>query len=639
MIHPLTIAYTECHTPYQILSKMANRHGLIAGATGTGKTITLRKIVEVFSQQGVPSFLVDVKGDLSGLALAGNQQDKVGERIRQLGFDDSYFQSFPVRFWDVYGQTGIPIRVSIEEMGVLLLSRLMDLTDTQEGVLTIIFRVAQDNQWRLIDLYDLRSMLTYVLENNIQYRMYGNIEKRSIGAIQRKILQLETEGANVLFGLPQLDLHDWLKTSKEKGVINILNAEKLIYSPRLYSAFMLWFLTKLSEIMPEVGDIEYPKLVMFFDEAHLMFDNSSPALLQKVEQVVRLIRSKGVGVYFISQNPMDIPEKILGQLGNRVQHALRAFTPRDHKAVKTVAETFRSNANLDVAKAISELAVGEALVSFLDQDGTPTIVQRTWVMPPQSQLNPLSSNERWHMAQKDAFYIRYAECEKIFSAYDEIEKLAEQKQDDEIGIFNSDAYSDRNATLETPLISVISCQSIVKGQSVVLPEITDLKIGLHWQSQLNLEIDVNVFMLGKDKKVQSDEDFIFYNQPVSKCSSVVYGLDKLSDNSASVEIYLAKLPENIHSLVFTASIYPNNSMMENENFSQIKQAFISVFDNRIEPAYEIIHFDLPDDYEQETAMIFGEIYRHHNQWKFRAIGQGYAGGLASLCQQYGVEVN
>ena len=412
-----------------LLGQMANRHGLIAGATGTGKTVTLRKMAEGFSAQGIPVFMSDVKGDLSGIANPGDGQGKVGERMAQFGLDaEGYLKGCPVRFWDVYGETGIPVRVTISEMGPLLLSRLMGLNDTQEGLLNLVFKAADDKGWHLIDLKDLRGMLQYVAEHAKEYRtQYGNVSAASVGAIQRQLLQLESEGGDVFFGEPELNLQDWLQTEGGQGVINILNAEKLMRSPRLYSAFLLWFLAELFETLPEAGDLDKPKFVMFFDEAHLLFDNAADTLLKQVEQVVRLIRSKGVGVYFVTQNPLDLPDSVLGQLGNRVQHALRAFTPRDQKAVRAAAETFRSNPNLDVAQAITELGVGEALVSFLDEKGMPGIVERAFILPPQSQLVPLSAAERDSHFQNDILYRHYKDAVDNFSAYEALQQL-EQEQ-------------------------------------------------------------------------------------------------------------------------------------------------------------------------------------------------------------------
>ena len=425
-----TIAKTAAgHQDLDLLGKMANRHGLIAGATGTGKTVTLRKMAESFSAAGVPVFLADVKGELSGIVQAGDGQGKVGERMAEFGLEAAgYLQGFPVRFWDVYGETGIPVRVTISEMGPLLLSRLMNLNATQEGLLALVFKVADDKGWHLIDLKDLRGLLQHVSDNAKDYRtQYGNGSAASVGAIQRQLLQLEGEGADHFFGEPELNLQDWLQTEGERGVINILNAEKLMRAPRLYSAFLLWFLAELFEALPEVGDLERPKFVMFFDEAHLLFDNAAKELVDQVEQVVRLIRSKGVGVYFVTQNPLDLPDTILGQLGNRVQHALRAFTPRDQKAVRAAAETFRSNPDLNVAEAIGELAVGEALVSFLDEKGMPGMVQRAFVMPPQSQLAPLAAEARNSRYQNDLLYRHYKDAVDNFSAYEALQQLAQEQ--------------------------------------------------------------------------------------------------------------------------------------------------------------------------------------------------------------------
>ncbi|WP_373699162.1 helicase HerA-like domain-containing protein [Neisseria dentiae] len=412
----------------EIQGKMANRHGLIAGATGTGKTVTLRRMAEAFSGAGIPVFLADVKGDLSGIVNAGENSGKVGERIAEFGLGAEWLQSFPVRFWDVFGETGIPVRVTISEMGPMLLARLMNLNDTQEGLLNLVFKVADDNGWHLIDLKDLRGLLKHVSDNAAEYRAkYGNVSPASVGAVQRQLLTLENEGAENLFGEPALNLEDWMQTEGSKGVINILNSEKLMRSPRMYSAFLLWMLAELFETLPEVGDLEKPKFVMFFDEAHLLFDNAPSALVEQIEQVVRLIRSKGVGVYFVTQNPLDLPDTILGQLGNRVQHALRAFTPRDQKAVKAAAETFRSNPNVNVAEAIAELGVGEALVSFLDEKGMPAPVERAFVLPPQSNLTPLPADERDAKYQNDILYRHYKDMVDNYSAYEALAEL-EAKQ-------------------------------------------------------------------------------------------------------------------------------------------------------------------------------------------------------------------
>ena len=378
----------------------ANRHGLIAGATGTGKTVTLQTVAEQFSANGVPVFLADVKGDLSGISMAGSADfknaDKLEARAKEIGLTDYGYSDNPAVFWDLYGEQGHPIRTTISEMGPLLLSRLMDLNDTQEGVLNIVFRYADEQNLLLLDLADLQAMLAHVAENAAELTAkYGNVSKQSVGTIQRQVLSLDTQGAARFFGEPALEIDDFIKCDdKGRGYINILAADKLMQSPKLYATFLLWLLAELFETLPETGDPDKPKLVFFFDEAHLLFDDAPKALHDKIEQVVRLIRSKGVGVYFVTQNPIDIPEDIAGQLGNRVQHALRAFTPRDQKAIKAASETFRINPDLDVEQAITELKVGEALVSTLDEDGAPTVVQRTLVAPPRSRLGPVTEKER-----------------------------------------------------------------------------------------------------------------------------------------------------------------------------------------------------------------------------------------------------
>ena len=378
----------------------ANRHGLIAGATGTGKTVTLQGLAESFSARGVPVFVADVKGDLSGISMAGSPQfkhaDKLEGRAKELGMDDYAYADNAAVFWDLYGEKGFPIRTTVSEMGPLLLARLLDLNETQEGVLNIIFRYADDNGLLLLDLGDLQSMLAFASENASEMSgKYGNVARATVGAIQRQLLSFESQGADRFFGEPALEIDDFLKVDDQgRGMINVLAADTLMRSPKLYATFLLWLLAELFETLPEVGDPEKPKLVFFFDEAHLLFDDAPEALEDKVEQVVRLIRSKGVGVYFVTQNPIDIPEKIAGQLGNRVQHALRAFTPRDQRAIKAAAETFRINPELDVAEAITQLKVGEALVSTLDEDGAPSIVQRTLIKPPHSRLGPVTEKER-----------------------------------------------------------------------------------------------------------------------------------------------------------------------------------------------------------------------------------------------------
>ncbi|GGC37788.1 hypothetical protein GCM10011371_26550 [Novosphingobium marinum] len=383
-----------------LLLGRANRHGLIAGATGTGKTVTLQTIAEQFSAAGVPVFVADVKGDLSGISMAGSPDfkhaDKLEDRAKEIGIADYSYRDNPAVFWDLYGEQGHPIRTTISEMGPLLLSRLMGLNETQEGVLNIVFRFADEQGMLLLELEDLQAMLVYTAENAKDLSaQYGNVSRASVGAIQRQLLSLESQGAAAFFGEPALEISDFLRCDEDgRGYINVLAADKLMREPKLYATFLLWLLAELFETLPEVGDPEKPRLVFFFDEAHLLFDDAPRALEEKIEQVVRLIRSKGVGVFFVTQNPIDIPEDVAGQLGNRVQHALRAFTPRDKRAIKAAAETFRINPELDVETAITELRVGEALVSTLDEDGAPSVVQRTLIAPPRSRLGLVSKKER-----------------------------------------------------------------------------------------------------------------------------------------------------------------------------------------------------------------------------------------------------
>jgi DNA double-strand break repair helicase HerA and related ATPase len=391
---------TDYADPQGLILKYANRHGLIAGATGTGKTVTLQILAEGFSNAGVPVFLSDVKGDLAGLAQPGSAGFKLHDafmrRAATIGFDDYGYEAFPVTFWDLFGQQGHPVRTTIAEMGPLLLSRLMELTDVQEGVLNIAFRIADEQGLLLLDLEDLQSLLVWLGQNNKDIGLrYGNVSSASVGAIQRRLLVLENQGAADFFGEPAMQLSDLMSTTPGgRGRVNILAADKLMQSPRLYATFLLWMLSELFETLPEVGDADKPKLVFFFDEAHLLFGDAPKALLDKVEQVARLIRSKGVGIYFITQNPDDVPEDILGQLGNRVQHALRAFTPRDQKALSQAAKTFRTNPAFDTATAIREVGVGEALVSTLQKKGVPSMVERTLIRPPSSQLGPITSEQR-----------------------------------------------------------------------------------------------------------------------------------------------------------------------------------------------------------------------------------------------------
>ena len=398
MSTPIIIAKKTTNTQQDVVlhSKFANRHGLIAGATGTGKTVTLKVLAESFSRLGVPVFLADAKGDVSSLAQAGASNPKFDERIKSLGIDSIPFAASPVVFWDLFAEQGHPIRTTITEIGPLLLARMLNLNDTQEGVLSAVFRIADDQGMLLIDFKDLKAMIGYVSEHAAEFKAeYGNLSPASLGAIQRNLLALADQGGDQFFGEPSLNILDFIQTdSNGHGYINILAADKLMNTPKLYATFLLWMLSELFEQLPEVGDMDKPKLVFFFDEAHLLFDNASATLQEKIEQVVRLIRSKGVGIYFVTQNPLDLPESVLGQLGNRVQHALRAFTPKDQKAVKTAADTFRANPEFKVEQAITELAVGEALISCLDEQGTPQVVQRAWVMPPYSSFSPISSEQR-----------------------------------------------------------------------------------------------------------------------------------------------------------------------------------------------------------------------------------------------------
>lgn len=405
-------------------SEFANRHGLIAGATGTGKTVTLKVMAESFSRIGVPVFLADAKGDVSSIAKAGSDNPKFDARIKSLGIDSIAFSASPTIFWDLFAEQGHPIRTTISEIGPLLLAQMLNLNDTQEGVLSAVFRIADDQGLLLIDFKDLKAMLSYVSENAADLKAeYGNLSPASIGAIQRNLLALGDQGGEQFFGEPSLNILDFIQTdSNGHGYINLLAADKLMNTPKLYATFLLWMLSELFEQLPEVGDLDKPKLVFFFDEAHLLFDNASPALQQKIEQVVRLIRSKGVGIYFITQNPLDLPESVLGQLGNRVQHALRAFTPKDQKAVKTAADTFRANPDFKVDQAITELAVGEALISCLDEQGTPQIVERGWVMPPYSSFSPLSPQERQALMAQSIVAGVYENAVDRDSAYEMLQR-------------------------------------------------------------------------------------------------------------------------------------------------------------------------------------------------------------------------
>jgi hypothetical protein len=426
MADPLLIAKGE--SSIYLLPQMANRHGLVAGATGTGKTITLQVMAEAFSRIGVPVFAADIKGDLSGISQPGTENPKIAERVKKLKLDNFSFSACPVTFWDVLGEEGHPVRATISEMGPLLLGRLLNLNDTQEGVLTLVFKIADDNGLLLLDMKDLQAMLQYVGDHAKDFQtQYGNISAASIGAIQRGLLTIQQQGGEKFFGEPALNLDDWMQTdSNGHGIVNILAADKLYQSPKLYATFLLWMLTSLFEHLPEAGDPDKPKLVFFFDEAHLLFADLPKVIEDKVVQVVRLIRSKGVGVYFVTQNPQDVPEAALGQLGNRVQHALRAFTPGDQKAVRAAAETFRTNPSLDVQKAITELSVGEALVSFLNEKGIPGMVERAVVCPPHSQIGPISPEQRKQLIQTSVVAGVYENVVDRESAYEILKTRAGQ---------------------------------------------------------------------------------------------------------------------------------------------------------------------------------------------------------------------
>jgi DNA helicase HerA-like ATPase len=418
--------------PISICGKMANRHGLIAGATGTGKTVTLQVLAETFSQAGVPCFMADMKGDLSGISQTGAMSGFIEKRCAEFGIESPEFGACPVRFFDVFGEQGHPMRTTVSNMGPQLLSRLLQLNETQEGILNIVFRIADDRGLLLIDMKDLRSMLNYVAENAKQYTAaYGNITAQSVGAIQRALLTLENQGADKFFAEPSFDIYDLLQCEQGKGVMNVLAADKLMLQPKLYSTFLLWLLSELYAQLPEVGDMDLPRLVFFFDEAHMLFDETSKALVDKIEQVVRLIRSKGVGVYFVTQSPTDIPEEILGQLGNRVQHALRAFTPKDQKAVKTAAETFRANPEFKTADAIMELGTGEALVSFLDEKGAPSMVERAKILFPLSQIGAVTEGQRGQIINQSRLYGKYDKVVDRESAFEVLMAEAEAAMQEE----------------------------------------------------------------------------------------------------------------------------------------------------------------------------------------------------------------
>ncbi len=414
----LYVAHSE-NGPLSLVGKMVNRHGLIAGATGTGKTVTLQVLAETFCQAGVPCFMADMKGDLSGISQVGRLSGFIEKRLPEFGIENPQFQSCPVRFFDVYGEQGHPMRSTISRMGPEMLGRLMDLNETQTGVLNIVFKIADDNGLLLIDLKDLRAMLNFVGQNAAEYTtQYGYVTSASIGAIQRALLALENQGAEKFFGEPDFDIYDLLQCEGRKGIMNVLAADRLMLQPKLYSTFLLWLLSELYATLPEVGDMDLPKLVFFFDEAHMLFEGTSKALTDKIEQVIRLIRSKGVGIYFVTQSPTDIPSDILGQLGNRVQHALRAYTPKDQKAVKVAAETFRANPSFNTYDTLLELGTGEALVSFLDEKGTPAIVERAKILFPLSQIGAITEDQRAELIKRSRLYGRYDHPIDRESAYE-----------------------------------------------------------------------------------------------------------------------------------------------------------------------------------------------------------------------------
>ena len=455
--------------PVYLLPRLANRHGLIAGATGTGKTVSLQILAEDFSRRGVPVFLSDVKGDLSGISQAGKANPKLQARADEIGLEDYTFEAFPVVFWDLFGKKGHRLRATVSEMGPLLLARMLGLNDTQEGVLYATFRIADDEGMLLLDLKDLRALLTFVGEKAKELRLeYGNLPAASIGAIQRRLLVLESEGARQFMGEPALDLFDFIRMGASGyGNINILAADKLMQTPKLYATFLLWLLSELFEELPEVGDPDKPRLVFFFDEAHLLFKGAPSALIEKIEQVVRLIRSKGVGVYFVTQNPLDLPDTILGQLGNRIQHALRAYTPREQKAVRTAAETFRANPAFDAAEAIKELGVGEALVSTLGGKGIPGRVERTLIRPPSSRMGPATRAERQAVMDESPFSRRYDQQLDRHSAYEMLKERADKVVQTQAGKKKaSGRSSNRQGVIETMMKSIARSLGTSLGRAI-----------------------------------------------------------------------------------------------------------------------------------------------------------------------------
>src|SRR6185503_3722628 len=426
MSDPILVAKRDA-AEFFLLPQMANRHGVITGATGTGKTVTLQRLAEGFSIRGVPVFMADIKGDLTGVTQAGGGNEKIDARNKQLGIEPN-FEGFPATLWDVFGKQGHPLRATVSEMGPLLIARLLQLNDTQEGVLAIAFKYADDNGLMLIDLKDLQSLMQYVGENADQLTLaYGNVSAASVGAIQRGLLQIDEQGGDLFFGEPAVKLDDFMQTTGGKGVLNLLAADQLVQAPKLYSTFLLWLLSELFENLPEAGDLEKPKLVFFFDEAHLLFTDAPTSLIEKVEQVVRLIRSKGVGVYFVTQNPADIPEKVLAQLGNRVQHALRAYTPQEQKGVKAAATSFRVNPKLDTETVITELGVGEVLISTLDEKGVPTVVDRAFVVPPVGHIGPITPEQRQQLIANSLVAGVYENAVDRESAFEILQQKAQEK--------------------------------------------------------------------------------------------------------------------------------------------------------------------------------------------------------------------
>ncbi|MEP7213775.1 MAG: helicase HerA-like domain-containing protein [Acidobacteriota bacterium] len=466
MSEPILVAKKDA-AEFLLLPQMANRHGVITGATGTGKTVTLQRIAESFSNRGVPVFMADIKGDLTGVSQPGGGNQKIDDRNKQLGIENVQFEGSPVTLWDVFGKQGHPLRSTISEMGPLLLSRMLQLNDTQEGVLALAFKIADESGLMLLDLKDLQSLMQYVGENADEFTIkYGNVSKASVGAIQRGLLQIEQQHGELFFGEPAVKLDDFMQTIGGKGVLNLLAADDLINSPKLYSTFLLWILSELFETLPEAGDLDKPKLVFFFDEAHLLFTDSPPVLVEKIEQVVRLIRSKGVGVYFVTQNPADIPDKVLAQLGNRVQHALRAYTPQEQKGVKAAATSFRENPKIDVEKAITELGVGEVLISMLDEKGIPTIVDRAFVVPPVSKIGPITPEQRAQIMSSSLVAGQYEQAVDRESAFEILQKKTEERQQQQSAADTAEAEAKQQAAEEK------AARSAARGPDTLVESIT-----------------------------------------------------------------------------------------------------------------------------------------------------------------------